>query len=304
MAPAASAPARTALVRRWRDWEANPVLVKELRARFRGARAFWLVSLAAAMVGWPTLQMVEMTNVVVPGSSAGQVNAAQLGKALFQTARFFETGLILLLAPALTFASISGEREHHTLDLLMATPLSAAEVVRGKLLAALAYLGLLVTGVVPVMSLAFTVGGVSWQELVRSQFLILVSGLSLASVGLWASAHARYSGRAAVIAYGAAGFLCFVPALFMGVGPFPAYLSPIVLPLVFEGVGGIGTIGGGDPLAKVFALLTQGLVILTFWHRATEAMPGPRRKRNRAMTAFLVLAWILMFLILPRLSGA
>ena len=45
--------------------------------------------------------------------------------------------LLMFIMPALTSASISGERERHTLELMFTTRLRAADIVAGKLMSAL-----------------------------------------------------------------------------------------------------------------------------------------------------------------------
>lgn len=301
MAPAAPVPARTALVRRWRDWEANPVLVKELRARFRGARAFWLVSLVAVVLGSPALLMLRE----LADESFYHTDPAAMGRQLFQIMSVLEGAVVLLLAPAFSFAAISGERERQTLDLLLATPLSAGAIVRGKLASALAYLLLLAAAVIPVFSLAFTLGGVSWQEVLRVQLAALVGGMSLVSIGLLASACSPMTGRAAIIAYVSGGLLCLSPFLVgivsnridesrlaMDVSPLFAYMA------LSQGNQAFGLSRYTGFLPWWAPLLTaQGLLVLTCSHLASLKLATTRRSGDRWLLGLLGLAWLVWLVV-------
>src|SRR5262244_932386 len=55
----------------------------------------------------------------------------------------FQYAVLLLLTPVLTVGAVAEEREKRTLDLLLTTQLSAADIVVGKLLPRLAHLFLL-----------------------------------------------------------------------------------------------------------------------------------------------------------------
>ena len=65
--------------------------------------------------------------------------------------------LLLLVMPLVSMRAISGERQAGTLQLLLAAPLSAGEIVLGKFLGALGF-GLLALGLLGLMPLALLVG--------------------------------------------------------------------------------------------------------------------------------------------------
>src|SRR5438067_2544501 len=54
---------------------------------------------------------------------------------------FLQTGVFTLLTPAMMYGSISGERERRSWDLLLVAPITHAQIVVGKFLAALAGIG-------------------------------------------------------------------------------------------------------------------------------------------------------------------
>lgn len=70
---------------------------------------------------------------------------------------FAQTGAFVILAPALMFGAISGEREKRSWDLLMAAPITHAQVIAGKFLAGLAAIGAtFVLLLIPTLMTAYT----------------------------------------------------------------------------------------------------------------------------------------------------
>lgn len=206
---------------RWRS-EPNPVLVKELRSRFRGARAHVLLTLflallagvAAAAYAYAASTAAASFPFGMPSATAASMGLspfADIGRKLFTALVLVEGVLIALAAPALTMGAISGEVERQTYELLMAVPLSGGQIVRGKVGAAMAYILLLVCSALPIMSLAFVFGGVSATEVIMTQATVLAGGLLYATVGVFFSALFRRTARAAMFSYAVVGLLVLVP---------------------------------------------------------------------------------------------
>lgn len=280
---------------RLRGWEANPVLVKELRARFRGSQAFWMVSLVVTAVGAAALLVMAREG----GASLRGVSSAPavLGRQLFGAMTWLEFTVVLLLAPALGFGAISGERERQSLDLLLATPLSAASILWGKLAAAMAYVLLLVCGTLPALSLAFILGGVSWQDLLRSQGITFLGALSLTSLALLASTRAATTARAAILAYAAGGFLCVgtvgLGLLLDWIGMLDFELRTGALTLLNP----FSMLVGSTAARSVLAAATQWLLALSALALAALSLRPDRPTRPTTLTvlAGLGLAWLLWF---------
>jgi ABC-type transport system involved in multi-copper enzyme maturation permease subunit len=107
----------------------------------------------------------------------------------------------VLLTPAYAAAAFADERQRGTLDGLLVTHLSGAELVVGKFAARwLAVAGLLLTGV-PVLALTQLWGGVDWQFLTYSTAVTLLTTLSLGAFGVLFSVRARTVRQAVVTTY-------------------------------------------------------------------------------------------------------
>ena len=110
-------------------------------------------------------------------------------------------GLIILIAPAMTSASVAGERERQTLDLLLVTNTGSFRIVIGKVMESFAVLALLIVCGLPVMSLCILTGGVSlWQILIGELFL-LAEAFACVSIGVFCSAAARSTVLSGVLSY-------------------------------------------------------------------------------------------------------
>jgi ABC-type transport system involved in multi-copper enzyme maturation permease subunit len=216
MTTAATAPGRrrTALAT---DFAASvrTILSRELRGRFRGRRAFvvltlYLAALAVIAYGAYTVQAPQARDLaggapVDPGGLAGGValaNAsASIGQAIFSLLSVFQLLLVAFIAPAFTAGAISLEREKQTLDLLVTTPMRPGAIVVGKLLAALAFVFLLIVAAIPVSALVLMYGGAGIDDIVRQQIILFVTAIGFGVIGVFYSALVRRTQAATVLTY-------------------------------------------------------------------------------------------------------
>jgi len=177
----------------------NPIIVKELRSRMRGGRAALILTgtlLGLGLVCYGVLRIVEGQS-----QNGMQLVSAHVGQSMFAALALAETLLITFLTPAVTAGAISSEREQLTYDLLLATPLKPGRILRGKLIAALAYVLLLVLAAVPLGSLILIFGGVAPGELLQALALLLLTTLATGMLGVLCSAVAKRTLRATIMAY-------------------------------------------------------------------------------------------------------
>ncbi len=178
----------------------NPVLVKEMRGRMRGPRAYLLLTGTLALFGVVTYGLYRLMRFAVAMQS-GMPTGAVIGQGLFTGLVLLATFVICAIAPSLTAGAISGEHERKTFDLLMATPLSSSSVLLGKLIAALSYVALILMAVAPVASLAYVFGGVAFTDMLQSLLLLLGFAVTFSTVGLFFSALFRRTGLAVGASY-------------------------------------------------------------------------------------------------------
>ena len=86
-----------------------------------------------------------------------------VGKMVFGGVLAIELFMVCFIAPAFTTGAISGEKERQTFDLLRTTLLPARRIVIGKLIAALAYIVLLLVVAALLGLFAYWLRAVRWQ---------------------------------------------------------------------------------------------------------------------------------------------
>jgi ABC-2 type transport system permease protein len=180
--------------------ESNPLLIKELRGRMRGARAFIVLTVYLLLLSCFTAIIYYAYSATARAPSGGP-DMAYLGKVIFAAVVLIELFLVTFITPAFTAGAISGERERKTYELLRATLLPARKLVTGKLASALTYMFLLILAAVPLESLAFMLGGVVAAELALALIILLVTAFAFAAVGIFFSSLSRTTLVSTVLTY-------------------------------------------------------------------------------------------------------
>jgi ABC-2 type transport system permease protein len=180
-------------------FRANPVMLKELRERMRGARAFAVITVYLTLMSVFTVLLYISQSPLTQGVYTGVTG--ELGRVLFAGVVGIELMLIIFIAPAFTAGAVTGERERKTYDLLQITLLPRPSFIIGKLESALGYIFLLLLAAIPLQSIAFLFGGVSETELILSFVILIVTAIALGTVGLYFSTAAERTLTASVRAY-------------------------------------------------------------------------------------------------------
>ncbi|KUK82920.1 MAG: putative membrane protein, partial [Pelotomaculum thermopropionicum] len=139
--------------------EINPVLLKELRQRFRSGKTFWLLTLYLLVVGAFILGFMYLNWRNSPGMF--QPNRSREFFMLLSATQLF---LLAFVTPGLTAGVISGEREKQTLNVLLTTRLTPWQIIWSKLASASAFMVLLVFATLPLYSIIFLYGGIAPEQ--------------------------------------------------------------------------------------------------------------------------------------------
>ena len=194
----------------------NPVILKELRGRMRGRRAFIFLTIYLIVV---SLFIGSIYAVLAAQSSVTQWDPSfrqTMGKVIFSSVVLFEFVMIAFIGPALTAGAITAERERQTYDLLRTTLLSAPALIFGKLGAACMYLFLLVLTALPIEALAFLLGGVGLEEIVVSSLMLIANIVFFCALGIFCSSFSKRTLTATVTSYS----LILLSVLAMGLAYF------------------------------------------------------------------------------------
>jgi len=206
------------------------IMVKELRSRMRGRRAFVVLTAYLSVLAMITYGVYAVVGPVARETAVGdlgfglsQANASRLiGQSIFSVLSIFQIVLVSMIAPAFTAGQISLEREKQTLDLLVTTPMRPGAIIIGKLVTALAFVILMILAAIPITAIVLMYGGASIDDIVRQQVLLLAVAVGFGAIGLFASALVQRTQAATVITY------CLVLALTLGSAMVYAFWDQVV----------------------------------------------------------------------------
>ena len=204
-AAVAMAPARRSSPREFAS-AVSTIMVKELRSRMRGRRAFIILTIYLGLLALITYgaYLIAAPNAQGGGfiGFGGPANtSAIIGQAIFTLLSIFQVILVCFIAPGFTAGQISLEREKQTLDLLVSTPMRPGAIVIGKLVAALAFVFLMIVAAIPITAIVLMYGGASIGDIVRQQVVLLSTAVILGAIGLFFSALLKRTQAATVLSY-------------------------------------------------------------------------------------------------------
>ena len=196
----------------------NPVLGREIRERMRTPRAF--VALTVFL-----LLLVLTVFIVYQGTTAsGQIQIdlarqTRLGRDLFEWVLFIQAVLILFLVPGLSAGAVAGERERQTLLPLQVTLLRPRNVLIGKILAAISFLVLLIVASLPVMIVAYLLGGIDVTDGLKGIAVLIGMAVLVATMVVSISTFSRRVQTATLLSYGFVGLLVIIgPLIYLTLG--------------------------------------------------------------------------------------
>jgi ABC-type transport system involved in multi-copper enzyme maturation permease subunit len=161
----------------------NPILIKEMRSRMRGRRAF-VVTTGYVLV----LSLIICLIYFILHKNAPSTVVNQAGSVLTPVLIYVQMALICLIAPTFSASAISSEREQQTFDLLIASLAQPSTILFGKVGAALGYLFLTLFGSLPLIALTYSLGGVALRDIGIAYVVMTVSGVTFCSMGfLWST---------------------------------------------------------------------------------------------------------------------
>ncbi len=310
----------------------NPLLVKELRGRMRGPRAFLFLTGVLLLLGLVSFGLFQLAVPRYFDRFGGGFNNAaagsMIGQTMFVGLVFLTLLLVCAIAPSLTAGAISGEHQRKTFDLLVATPLTPFTILAGKLGAALSYVVLILLAAVPMTSLAYVFGGVTLSDLLRAFAVIGGFAIVFSVMGLFFSALFLRTGLAVGTSYFLLGavmlgtFFVYAvvgvmrgeqpPNWILALNPFSTLSSALVdgvvtdpnmvysgssmTPLLY-GLGGgrfDGTAMAQTPLWQYSAAIYTGLTLVLFALTTQLVKPVARFRFKWWVWAILLVLFILV----------
>lgn len=191
----------------------NPILRREARTTLRSWKFFGTISLYVGIMALGAGLFIygNMFRSYYYGFDPQAVIE------LYTVLCAIQMGFIMMAAPALAAGSISGERERQTLDLLLVTKMSSYSIVIGKLLSSMGVIMLMTISTLPIFSIVFYFGGVSFFQLLGMMLFMLLTACAVASISVFFSCILKKTVISIMLVYLIIGFLCFGTLLAVGI---------------------------------------------------------------------------------------
>ena len=180
----------------------NPVLIKELRVRMRGARAYWILFGYLGFLSGVLLAAYQVWLMQVSAAGGGASESSRLGEQIFNYVIITQMFLVLFITPAITSGAITLEKEQRTLDMLTMTRMSRWGIIVGKLLSAVSFTALLIISSLPLVSICFMLGSVDPVMVVSTFVLLLFTSFFIGAMGLMWSSLAKTTTISVMLTYG------------------------------------------------------------------------------------------------------
>src|SRR5688500_1417492 len=165
----------------------GPIFSKELRVTARRKRTYVLRFLYVLALLLILLMIWAVTHDDMRNDSVARKAqvTAEMGAYFFCAFAIFSAASMAVIGPILTATAVNSERLHKTLPVLLMTPITAWQIVAGKLfsrlLIALTLLGLSL----PVLALVRLLGGVEIEQIVGALLTCVAIVVFMASLGLF-----------------------------------------------------------------------------------------------------------------------
>lgn len=178
----------------------NPIVKKDLQVTARSMRLSWGLFAYEAVL---TMVFLLALSVIKQESSSYYRSGNVYGHLiyLFPVLSIAQVCIVAMIVPVMTASAISGERERQTFDIMLTTCMSPFSIVLGKVMSAVLRVLFFVAAGMPIMSLAFVVGGLSWSYLFYFVLTIVLLSLLSGSIGILCSAFCRRSIAAVILSY-------------------------------------------------------------------------------------------------------
>lgn len=177
----------------------NPIVKKDVRVQSRSMKICWGVfayELILALAFFLAMFMIQ---------EQGRYSTSNIYSAmvwLYPVLAVTQIGILGLVVPVRTASAISGEKERQTFDIMMTTSMTPFAVIAGKVMTAIVQSMFFVIASMPVMALAFVIGGMSWAYLFWFLAIALLVSIFSASIGILCSSLCKKTISAVIMSYG------------------------------------------------------------------------------------------------------
>lgn len=175
----------------------NPITVRLVQGGSRRKRHLYIRSIYLGAL------IITLLYLLLQNAGSGSLDYRGLASAAsttFQIVAYLQIGLICILAPVFMAGAIAQEANPRTWDILLTTPLGAAEIVLGNLFGRLFFILALLFSSLPLFALTQYFGGVPGSSILTSYMIAACAALLVGSMAI-ALSVSRLVGKRAVFAF-------------------------------------------------------------------------------------------------------
>lgn len=205
----------------------NPIMKKDLRIRSRSMKFAWGLFAFEAVLGLVFFFAINLMSL----DRYGYTETYKALVYMFPVIGAVELGILSLIIPIETASAITSEREKQTFDILLTTVMTPMQVIRGKVNSATFHMMIYIIASIPLMAVAFTVGGLSWWALLGFLITSFIFAYYVGSIGILCSTLTKKSIGSIVLSY-----------VFMGIF-FGGSWTPMAIILMFAQSSGVEELG-------------------------------------------------------------
>src|SRR3954451_20199078 len=166
----------------WRLLPANPILRRVVETGGKRRRDLFIrCGYLGFLIGVVIFSLLSSTG------SFGSMSLDALAKVsaqLFRTTSYWQLGLVAFLAPVFTAGAITQEKDSQTYGILLATPLTNAQIVLGSLLSRLFFVVTLLISGIPIFSITQIFGGVAIASIAYSFAIAAATAFVTGSIAM------------------------------------------------------------------------------------------------------------------------
>lgn len=181
---------------------AGPIFQREVRASGRRRGTYWMRSLyAGGLLGITAVAFMGMREGMGQSGGVQRLQVLQqLAPYLTMVIIWFQFIALSLLAPVLTAPAVCDEKRARTLATLLVTPLTAAQIIFGKLTSRLVQLVILSLLAAPLLLAIRVFGGLEAEVILAASAITISTALLGAALGLMYSVWHRRATTATLFA--------------------------------------------------------------------------------------------------------
>lgn len=262
-------------LRNWREWELNPIVVKELRQAVRSWAVTGMLMLFLAVLFCTSLTMLVSRSIQINGNE-------RMGADMFQVFLIILSFASFLFIPVYVGFRLGAERQESNMDLLYITTLTPERIIRGKFLCGVYMAVLFFSACMPFMAFTNLLRGIDLPSVIFILVCLFLAICGAVQVGIFV-ACLPISKLLKILA----GLIALVLTVPMSMG-----LIELFTQMTRAGIG--STMGGSSfwlGFATSVCLVFAALLLLYY---LSVAMISPL-SANRALPLriYITLVWLL-----------